>query len=107
MKEYKEAVAEVEAVRAPFEDKVKAMSVQEILADAGLKSYVESSAKVLFGDNCAACHGADLEGDIGPELTGMGYEDAIIHSLIVGGISMMIFYGYGRGVVRRFLEKKK
>lgn len=63
--EYKEAMAEVEAIRKPYEDKIAAMSAKEILNDAEVSAYVEASGKVLFGDNCAACHGTGGAGNIG------------------------------------------
>ena len=63
--EYKDATAEVEAIRKPFEDKIAAMSAKEILADPELSAYVEASGKVIFGDNCAACHGAGGAGNPG------------------------------------------
>ena len=65
IKEYKDGLAEVEAVRAQFEDKIKALSAKEILADPGLTEYTVASAKVLFGDNCAACHGNQGVGNPG------------------------------------------
>lgn len=65
MKEYQEGVDEVEAVRGQFESQIKTMSAKEILADEGLTSYTLASAKVLFGDNCAACHGSGGQG--GPD----------------------------------------
>ncbi|MCN4143962.1 MAG: cytochrome-c oxidase, cbb3-type subunit III [Thiohalomonas sp.] len=63
--EYKAALAEVEAVRKPYENKIAAMSAKEILADEGLSTYVEHSGKVIFGDNCAACHGTGGAGNVG------------------------------------------
>jgi cytochrome c oxidase cbb3-type subunit 3 len=60
--EYQEGVAEVEAVRAEFETKLAGMTAAEILKDEGLSSYTVASAKVLFGDNCAACHGSAGQG---------------------------------------------
>ncbi|AFJ01631.1 Cytochrome c oxidase subunit CcoP [Methylophaga frappieri] len=57
IKEYKEDLAKVEARRAPFEDKLAEMSAQEILEDEELRNYAIGSSKVLYGDNCAACHG--------------------------------------------------
>lgn len=62
IKELKEAVAENDKVKAPYLQKVAAMDGQALLADAGLRSFAESSAKAIFGDNCAACHGAGGEG---------------------------------------------
>ena len=60
--EYKQDMGAIEEIRAPFEDKIKTMSAGEILADEELSNYVVRSAKVLFGDNCAACHGSGGQG---------------------------------------------
>ena len=65
MKEYQEGLAEVEAVRAKYETEIKGLSAKEILANPGLTDYTVASAKVLFGDNCAACHGAGGQGNTG------------------------------------------
>lgn len=65
MKEFREGVEEVEAVRAKFETKLKGMSAADILKDEGLSAYTVASAKVLFGDNCAACHGSGGQGGPG------------------------------------------
>ncbi len=51
----------------------------------GDSAAIAVGAKV-YESNCAACHGAALEGDIGPELTGLGYDDAILYELIFNGI---------------------
>lgn len=63
--EYKSAVDEVEKIRQPFEDKIAKLSAKEILADPELSAYVEASGKVIFGDNCAACHGTGGSGNPG------------------------------------------
>ena len=65
MKEYQDGVAEVEAVRAEFEAKLAGLSAADILKDEGLSAYTVASAKVLFGDNCAACHGRNGQGGPG------------------------------------------
>ena len=65
IQEYKEDMKAIEEVRAPFENKMKDMSAAAILADDELSNYVQRSAKVLFGDNCAACHGAAGSGNPG------------------------------------------
>ncbi|NOQ93688.1 MAG: cytochrome-c oxidase, cbb3-type subunit III [Methylophaga sp.] len=57
IKEFKEDLAKVEAIRAPFETQLAAMSAEEILADQEMLNYAVGSSKVLYGDNCAACHG--------------------------------------------------
>jgi cytochrome c oxidase cbb3-type subunit 3 len=65
MDEYQKGVNELEEIRAEFESKIVTMSAAEILADPGLSQYAVASAKVLFGDNCAACHGGGGQGNVG------------------------------------------
>ena len=65
MNEYEEGVEQVEAVRSQFEDQLKTMSAEQILADPGLTQYTLASAKVLFGDYCSACHGSGGQGNPG------------------------------------------
>jgi cytochrome c oxidase cbb3-type subunit 3 len=65
MDEYDAGVAEVEAVRAQFETQIQGMTAAEVLANPGLAEYTVASAKVLFGDNCAACHGGGGQGNTG------------------------------------------
>ena len=57
IKELAQDQAVLDAVRKPYEDKIKAMTPAAILADNDLSEYVTRSGKVLFSDNCAACHG--------------------------------------------------
>lgn len=61
--EYKQDMKAIEQVRGPYENKLKGMPAAAILADQELSNYVVRSAKVLFGDNCAACHGAGGQGN--------------------------------------------
>lgn len=63
MGELEESVAKVDAVRAQYEEQIAAKSAAEVLADDGLSTYAVKSARVLFGDNCAACHGAGGQGN--------------------------------------------
>ena len=65
MDEYDKGVQEIQAVRQQFEIQIQNLSAREILANPGLSDYVVASAKVLFGDNCAACHGAGGQGNVG------------------------------------------
>ena len=65
IQEYQEGVAQMTAKRAQFEDKIATMTAEQIIADPGLKDYTLASAKVLFGDNCRACHGAGGAGNPG------------------------------------------
>lgn len=41
----------------------------------------------LYAENCAACHGAQMEGGIGPELVGDDYDDEILFTIIYTGIT--------------------
>jgi cbb3-type cytochrome c oxidase subunit III len=50
---------EVDAVRGKYEAKLKNLTPAAILADNDLTEYVKRSGKVLFGDNCAPCHGTN------------------------------------------------
>lgn len=65
IKEYTQDKLAIDAVRAPYETRIKEMSAEAILADRELVNYVTRSAKVLFGDNCAPCHGAGGQGNPG------------------------------------------
>tara|TARA_R110002153_G_scaffold107109_4_gene246940 strand:- start:107244 stop:108203 length:960 start_codon:yes stop_codon:yes gene_type:complete len=90
--EYKEDLAKVEAKRAPFDDKLATMSVNDILADQEMLNYAIGSSKVLFGDNCAACHGtggAPAEGAGYPNLT----DDDWLYGGTVNEIEMSIAKG--------------
>ena len=97
--EYTEGVEEIEAIRAEFEGKISTMSAGEILADEGLTAYTVASAKVLFGDNCAACHGAGGQGNIGfPVLADDdwlygGGIDTIVQSITGGRKGIMTAHG--------------
>ncbi len=61
--EYNEDMQSIKAVRAKYEDQLSGKSAAAIMADDELSNYVVSSAKVLFGDNCAACHGTGGAGN--------------------------------------------
>lgn len=90
IQEYKEGVAQVQEMRKQYDDQIAKMTPAEIAKDPGLNEYAQASAKVLFGDYCAACHGS---GDAGnpdfPVLTDddwlYGGSIAKIQETIVGG----------------------
>ena len=63
--EFNKGLDEVDAVRAPFEDKIKDLTAKQILEDESLTTYTLASSKVLFGDFCAPCHGGGGQG--GPD----------------------------------------
>lgn len=61
--EMKQDIAALDAVRGPFEQKLATLGTEDIVKDASLRQYAEASAKVLFADKCAACHGAGGQGN--------------------------------------------
>ncbi|MBT8421355.1 MAG: cytochrome-c oxidase, cbb3-type subunit III [Gammaproteobacteria bacterium] len=65
IKEYKEGVDQIDTIRARYEERLSNMNAKEILADAELSQYARASAKVPFGDYCAACHGKGGQGNEG------------------------------------------
>src|SRR5512139_825501 len=64
IKEMEADQKQVDAVRSKYENKLKDMTPAAILADSDLTEYVTRSGKVLFSDNCAACHGQNGVGTI-------------------------------------------
>lgn len=90
----------VDAVRGKFEARLNGMTPAAILADSELSEYVKRSGKVLFGDNCAACHGTngvgtrDKEGLFAPILIDddwlFGGKIDNIHESIVSGRQAMM-----------------
>lgn len=70
--EMRDDVAEIEGVRAASMAKLATMSVDEILADDDMRQFALGRSVVLFGDNCAACHGSGGQGNLNaahPELS--------------------------------------
>ena len=53
---------------------------------AGAERATVEHWKRLYEDNCAACHGKNMEGDIGPELDGSAYEENELFEIIYKGI---------------------
>jgi cytochrome c oxidase cbb3-type subunit 3 len=64
IKELAEDQKVLDDVRSKYEDKLKGMTPAAILADKELSEYVSRSGKVLFSDNCGACHGQNGVGTI-------------------------------------------
>jgi len=67
IKEMEADKGEVDAVRGKYETKLNNLTPAAILADSDLTEYVKRSGKVLFGDNCAPCHGTNGVGTIDKE----------------------------------------
>jgi cytochrome c oxidase cbb3-type subunit 3 len=55
-------VRQAAADRAVWTDQITAKSFSAIQADPDLMAHVRTTGAVLFGDNCAVCHGRDAKG---------------------------------------------
>jgi cytochrome c oxidase cbb3-type subunit 2 len=70
----------------------KAVQPQEPEKSMELKNPAPGDASAIkngrqqYVNNCQACHGPELEGDIGPELTELDYEDNDLYMLLSDGI---------------------
>jgi len=70
------------------------------------------NAEKIFSQNCAACHGAELQGGAGPELTAVGskYSQEEIEGIIEEGRGMMrggIIEGEEATAVAEWLASKQ
>lgn len=67
LKETQEAALQ----QKPWFDKIAGLPYEQIVKDPELNSFVQSSGKALFSDNCAACHQVGGQGKVGhyPNLT--------------------------------------
>jgi cytochrome c oxidase cbb3-type subunit 3 len=87
-----ENMARARAEQAPFLDRIRAATLEEVRRNPELLTYAMAGGRVAFADNCAACHGAGGEGARGgfPALVddewiwGGSLDD--IHTTIVHGI---------------------
>lgn len=65
-----EALRQAERERAAWMSQVETRDYAEVAADPKLMQSVRQTARALFGDNCAACHGRTAQGSPGfPTLT--------------------------------------
>ncbi|MFC1747298.1 cytochrome-c oxidase, cbb3-type subunit III [Pseudomonadota bacterium] len=62
IKEYKAEVAKYDEQRAPYVSKLEGMSAEQILGDQEMLNFANSYTKAIYGDYCAACHGASGQG---------------------------------------------
>src|SRR5690606_38635067 len=53
------AVAEAEALRAGWTERVATEDFADLYADDAIMDIVRRDGRRLFGDNCLACHGAE------------------------------------------------
>lgn len=65
-----EALQQAALDRSAWTREIETKSFAEIAADPKLMQIVRQTGRTLFGDNCAACHGAEAKGGKGfPNLT--------------------------------------
>ncbi|HEU0186412.1 MAG TPA: cytochrome-c oxidase, cbb3-type subunit III [Gallionellaceae bacterium] len=64
IKEMEADQKQVDDMRSKYENRLKGMTPAAILADSELTEYVTRSGKVLFSDNCGACHGQNGAGTV-------------------------------------------
>jgi len=100
--EMRDDVAEIEAVRADSMAKLETMTADEIIADDQMREFALGRSRVLFGDNCAACHQSGGQGQLNktdpgnsfPNLTDDdwlfgGWTDKIIETITNGRMQQM------------------
>lgn len=78
-----QSLRQAEADRSQWTKRIAAESYGQIQADPALMKIVRDSGRALFGDNCAACHGADARGT-------KGYPNLIATSLMWGATAEAI-----------------
>lgn len=84
------SLREAEQERSAWTQRIESESYAAILRDPVLMRAVRQTGRTLFGDNCAACHGAAAKGNKGfPNLTSGawlwgGTPDAIAETIRVG-----------------------
>ncbi|ASN04736.1 cytochrome c551 [Virgibacillus necropolis] len=71
-----------------------------------------TKAEEVFQNNCAYCHGSDLSGGAGPDLTEVGsrYSKEEITEIIINGKGAMpagLVEGENADILASWLEKKK
>ena len=85
-------VAQAEAARAGWAERIEALDYDEVRADPALMQIVAETGHTLYGDNCAVCHGMSGTGGAGfPDLTAgawlWGGDAETIHETIRVGIN--------------------
>ena len=85
-----EQIDEAQLARGAWSSALEELPIETIRADPALMRVVNETAPALFGDNCAACHGANAAGGPGfPSLIDNdwlwgGNADTIVETLRVG-----------------------
>lgn len=70
----------------PWRQAAKTSIVGELKNPFTGEATAVEAGKAVYADNCAACHGADLEGEFGPALKGLGLADADLYEILFNGI---------------------
>jgi len=70
----------------PWQEAAATTIVGELVNPFKGDSAAIAAGKALYRDNCAACHAADMSGDIGPELVGANYGEEELFEIIFNGI---------------------
>ncbi len=85
--EYKDDLAKIDEVRKKWENKINDPNTTAamILADDDLRNYTVRSAKVLFGDFCAACHGGGGSGNAADMVSESAYPVLADDDWLYGG----------------------
>ncbi len=85
--EYKQDLSAIDKVREKWEKQINdpEMTPAMIIADDELRNYTVRSAKVLFGDYCAACHGAGGSGNAAMSVSESGYPVLADDDWLYGG----------------------
>jgi len=71
----------------PWRESTKTEIVGDLVNPyAGVDHGTMEPWEELYQQNCSACHGSHMEGEIGPELVGDDYDDEILFQIIYTGI---------------------
>ena len=69
-KELENSLEQIDKIRNKYQEKFNKSSFEEILKNKDLLKFANAGGKSTFQNNCAVCHGAGGEGNIGyPNLT--------------------------------------
>jgi cytochrome c oxidase cbb3-type subunit 3 len=84
-------LAGVDAARASQRDRIRAMPVEDVLANAELRQFAASAGASLFKVNCVQCHGSGAQG-------GRGYPNLNDDSWVWGGTPAQILQTIAHGI---------
>lgn len=92
--EVRQAIAAAEAQRAPFMNRIRQASLEQVRRDQDLLNFALTGGRIAFAENCAPCHGAGGAGRVGyPNLA----DDVWIWGGTLAQIQQTIRYGIRSG----------